>query len=193
MKVAEKRIFLLDGFNFKPEESNFNEIVELNLEGFGYKDIAKMTNSHEVDVFIALIHRAVVDGEFVGPLEGRNDYTMQTFEIPGALPNMNKIIAASKKHHMQYSNMKKDFTALVQIHAMNLEKVESADFEIVWYCIDKRQDKDNIMAGQKFIFDGLVKAGVLKNDGWKQIGDVSHRFVIDKENPRIQVNIKEFI
>lgn len=62
---------------------------------------------------------------------------------------------------------------------------------ITWYCKNKRKDKDNIMAGQKFIFDGLQKAGVLSNDGWKQIGDVTHRFEVDKRNPRVEIVLQE--
>ncbi|GGP17282.1 hypothetical protein GCM10011346_52530 [Oceanobacillus neutriphilus] len=91
---------------------------------------------------------------------------------------------------MQYANMKKDFTTLVMIHVKELPKVNKANFEITWYCQDKRKNKDNIMAGQKFIFDGLVKAGVITNDGWQQIGDVSHKFEVDKSKPRIEVIIK---
>jgi len=113
------------------------------------------------------------------------------FTIPGELPAMNEIVAASKKHHMVYANMKKDYTALVAIYCMKLPKVSRADFEITWYCKDRRRDKDNIVAGQKFIFDGLVKAGTIKNDGWKEIGDVTHRFAVDKENPRIHVVMRE--
>lgn len=192
LAVQEKQVMLLDGFDFIMSESLLNEITELNNEGFGYEDISKLTDIHPIEVWVALLHQ-VSEEKKLGPIAGRRDYNVQTFEIPGALPNMNKIIAASKKHHMQYSNMKKDFTTLVQIHATNLEKVEKADFEIVWFCKDKRQDKDNIMAGQKFIFDGLVKSGILENDGWKQIGDVTHRFLVDSKNPRIQVNIKELV
>lgn len=112
--------------------------------------------------------------------------------IPGTLPSMNEIVAASKKHHMVYANMKKDYTALVAISARNLPNIKRADFEITWFCKDKRKDKDNIMAGQKFIFDGLIKSGKMKNDGWSEVGDVSHKFEIDKQNPRIEVKINEF-
>jgi len=111
------------------------------------------------------------------------------FTIPGELPDMNTIVKKSKSHYMAYSNMKKDYTALVQMSAGNLPKVEKADFEITWYCKDRRKDKDNIMAGQKFIYDGLVKAGVLANDGWAQIGNITNKFEVSKENPRVEVKI----
>lgn len=85
--------------------------------------------------------------------------------------------------------MKKKYTNLVAWHTIKLPKVDKADFDITWYCKNKRKDKDNIMGGQKFIFDGLVTAGILENDGWKQIGNVSHFFEVDKNNPRIHVQI----
>lgn len=112
------------------------------------------------------------------------------FTIPGTLPTMNEIVAASKRHHMQYSLMKRQYTELVKLHAMKLPKIDRADFIITWYCKDKRKDKDNIASGIKFILDGLVEAGVIPNDGWKEIGEVTHRFEVDKENPRIEVEIK---
>ena len=118
---------------------------------------------------------------------------MPKFVIKGELPTMNQIIAASKKHHMVYANMKKDYTALVQISAASLPKIERADFEITWYCKDKRKDPDNITGGGvKFLLDGLVKARILQNDGWKEIGEIKHHFEIDKRNPRIEVELNEF-
>jgi Holliday junction resolvase RusA-like endonuclease len=113
--------------------------------------------------------------------------------IPGELPTLNEIISASKRHHMQYSNLKGIYTNLVCRHAQaqNTPKFERINVVITWYCKDKRKDKDNIATGQKFIFDGLVKAGVLDNDGWSQIGDVTHKFEVDKHKPRIEIKLTE--
>jgi len=114
-----------------------------------------------------------------------------SFVIKGELPTMNEIVAASKKHPMVYANMKKDYTALVMIHARNLPKVGKSDFVITWYCKDKRKDPDNIAGGIKCLMDGLVKAKVLDNDGWKQVNSITHDFEVDKDNPRIEVKIYE--
>ena len=111
--------------------------------------------------------------------------------IPGELPTMNEIVAASKRHWGSYSSMKKTYTDLVALHAKRLPKIKKADVIITWVCKNKRQDKDNITAGQKFILDGLVEAGVLENDGWNQIGDLIHHFEVDKENPRVEVELRE--
>lgn len=118
---------------------------------------------------------------------------MITFTVPGELPDLNQIIKASKSHYMAYSNMKKDYTALVMISAQKLPKIEKADLEITWYCKNKRKDPDNVSAGIKFLLDGLVKAGKLENDGWNQVGSITHKFEVDKQNPRIEVKIKELV
>ena len=114
------------------------------------------------------------------------------FTIPGELPDMNQIIKASKSHYMAYSSMKKKYTELVQWSSKGLQTVNRADFTITWYCKNKRKDPDNISGGgTKFILDGLVKNGILPNDGWKEIGDVTHVFEVDKNNPRVEVEIHE--
>lgn len=117
---------------------------------------------------------------------------MIKFTIPGELPTANEVIASlNTQRRGVYAKIKRNNTYLVQLKARGLRKVKKADFEITWYCKNKRKDKDNIMFGQKFIFDGLVGAGVLENDGWAQIGDVSHKFKIDKGNPRVEIRIRE--
>lgn len=114
-----------------------------------------------------------------------------TLIIPGELPDMNEIIKVSKSHHMRYSSMKKQYTELITWIAKGKGKFKKIDLEITWYCKNKRKDKDNISAGIKFILDGLVEAGVIENDGWKQVNDFIHKFRVDKLEPRVEVIIKE--
>ena len=58
-----------------------------------------------------------------------------------------------------------------------------------WIEPNKRRDKDNIASAKKFIIDALVKSGILENDGWKNVIGFSDRFSVDKNNPRIEVEI----
>lgn len=116
--------------------------------------------------------------------------------IPGELPDLNTIIAESKKgrgKYQPYNDIKRQHTSMIALIARSKikKKLNKIDIEINWICKNKRKDKDNIIAGTKFILDGLVEAGVIENDGWKQIGDISHKFDVDKDNPRIEVIIKE--
>jgi Holliday junction resolvase RusA-like endonuclease len=116
--------------------------------------------------------------------------------IPGTLPSLNEMINASKRSKYDYVKMKAiainlvSWTAKVQM-AKSTFRPQKADYSITWYCPDKRRDKDNIIAGQKFIFDGLQEIGFISNDGWKQIGRITHDFEVDKLNPRVEIEIIE--
>jgi len=59
-----------------------------------------------------------------------------------------------------------------------------------FYEPSKRRDKDNVMAGKKFIWDALVRTGVLKNDGWNEIEDSRDFVLVDEINPRVVVEIE---
>lgn len=112
--------------------------------------------------------------------------------IVGELPTMNEIISMSKRHHMAYSSEKKKFTEIVAWHCKRLpEVVGPVTVVCTWYRKNRRSDPDNVAAGLKFALDGLVLGGVLKNDGWSDIGDITHRFRVDKANPRVEVELVE--
>jgi len=112
------------------------------------------------------------------------------FKIPGRLPGFNDIIDAAKRNPHEYARMKETYTAMVAWLAKKLPPYEKVALVITWYEPDRRRDPDNIMAGQKFILDGLVAAGVLPNDSQKYIAGIVHRFRVDKQNPRVEVEIR---
>lgn len=112
--------------------------------------------------------------------------------IPGELPGTNEIIDAAKlkaKKYQAYSQMKETYTDTVAWIAKGYGPFDRIDIIIIWVCKNQKRDKDNISGGIKFILDGLKKSGMIKNDGWKQIGDIAHKFDIDKNNPRIEILI----
>ena len=116
--------------------------------------------------------------------------------IGGELPTLNEIIDKSKSHYMQYAKMKKSATNRVAWACNQLETIDkvtlnSIELDITYYYKNRRKDPDNIAAAKKFILDGLVKAGIIKNDGWKEVKGWSEKWERDKDNPRIEVEIKE--
>ena len=113
--------------------------------------------------------------------------------IPGELPGLNEIISISKEHWAKYAEEKHNRTEEIAYLARSQikKKYKKVDLTFTWYCKDKRRDKDNIIAGQKFILDGLVAAGVIENDGWRQVGNILHYFKIDNKNPRVEILIEE--
>lgn len=113
---------------------------------------------------------------------------------PGRLPGLNEIIDAAKKgrgKYQPYANMKKELTNEIAWLVKRLPKYNRVDVLITWYEPNKRRDPDNITGGQKFILDGLVMAGVIKDDSQRYINRIMHQFEVDQDNPRIEIEVKE--
>ena len=118
---------------------------------------------------------------------------MPTFTIPGRLPGLNEITDAARSNKFDAAKMKKEYTELAAWCAKlaKLPRMKCIDISVAWYEPNRKRDKDNIHAGVKFILDGLVIAGVIDNDGWKQIGNINHKVLLDKDNPRVEITIQE--
>ena len=119
---------------------------------------------------------------------------MQRLIIQGSFPGLNNIIETAKRHWGGYSTEKKALTTKVAImtRGAKLQPVQRpCIIRCLWFEKSKRRDPDNIRVGIKFILDGLVEADVLPSDGWKFITGLEDRFYIDKDSPRIEVEIIE--
>lgn len=116
--------------------------------------------------------------------------------IPGTLPNLNDYIAAERTNRHKGAKMKADSGNIVSVairQCLRGVRIEKPVYmEYTWYEPNKRRDKDNISSfWRKVIQDALVGAAVLKDDGWKHVVGFSDRFEVDRENPRIEVKIRE--
>lgn len=121
-----------------------------------------------------------------------------TLEIPGRLPSLNDIIALAKQgrgSYQPYALIKSTHENVICIECkrQKLKSIGKCDVTITWVCKDKRRDKDNIIAGgTKLILDSLQKAGIIKNDNWSCIGDITHKFQI-AEKEKIVVELEEIL
>ena len=118
--------------------------------------------------------------------------TSQLLVVEYRFPSLNETVASAKKHWSVYSKEKELMTQLVceAAQRQEIQAVERAEIGFAWYEKDRRRDPDNISgAGKKPILDGLVRAGVLPNDGWSVIEGLSDRFSIDRSYPRVEVTI----
>ena len=120
---------------------------------------------------------------------------IQTFTIPGTLPDLNAYINAERSNKYAAAKMKKgaEKKIVLCIKQAKIKPVVNYPVTLVyfWFCPDKRVDKDNRMFGQKFCQDALIGAGILRNDGWGELNDPIHVFDVDKNNPRIVIKIDE--
>lgn len=115
---------------------------------------------------------------------------MQKLVIKGSLTDLNTYINLERTNKFMASKIKKEETERVawECKAQKLKPVSAPPYLVYcWYCKDKKKDKSNVAFSRKFIEDGLVMAGILKNDGWDNILGYADKFDIDKQSPRIEV------
>ena len=116
--------------------------------------------------------------------------------IPYVLPGENEIIKAAKQGRGKfngYGRMKKEHTGNIAmlIREAGIPSMESVFVNICWVEPNRRRDKDNIDAGKKFIFDALVKAGIIKNDGWGEITGWHSSFTVNKQSPGVIFSVSQ--
>ncbi len=124
------------------------------------------------------------------------DAPKQTLIIPGRLPGMNEIIAASKMGRGKfngYGRLKKEWSEIIAIYARmsHLKPVRGqAQFVFTWIEPSRKRDPDNISAGgRKLILDTLVEIGILENDGWKHISGWNDTFEVSRKDEGVRIEI----
>lgn len=117
------------------------------------------------------------------------------FVIYGRLDGLNEYVRSNRSNKYLGNQVKKRNENIIStyIRAYKLERVYKypITLKITWYEHDKRRDIDNITFATKFIQDALVKCEILKNDSQKYINKIIHDVRVDKDNPRIEVELIE--
>ena len=115
--------------------------------------------------------------------------------IEGRLPNLNDYTDACRSKRMAGARMKLEAERIITAHIQQQLKgvafTEAVRLSFRWYEPDRRRDLDNICFAKKFILDALVSNGIIKTDSWRGVVGFTDEFFIDKENPRIEVEIEK--
>ena len=117
-----------------------------------------------------------------------------SFTIKGRFPSLNEYINACRRNVYLSNQMKQTYTMTAMIYARQTRVKFDMDcavtVKIAYYEPSSKRDIDNISSfGNKVILDGIVKAGMLKNDSQRYICGIVNSVEIDRENPRIEVSI----
>lgn len=112
--------------------------------------------------------------------------------------SLNEFIAANRQRHGNWSGgnmMKQGDQRIVQAY-IRAHELPEIDLPVViryrYYCGNRKRDLDNISGYFHKIFqDALVAEGVLANDTWGYIQGFSDDFELDRERPRIEIEIEE--
>ncbi|MFT9076544.1 RusA family crossover junction endodeoxyribonuclease [Ethanoligenens sp.] len=116
--------------------------------------------------------------------------------ISGKMPDLNDMIKLAKSGRGKYQPYAREKVRWTQEIAweckrMHIPQLRRASVKIDWREPDARRDPDNIAAAAKYIMDGLVVAGVIRDDSQRYVTSISHVWHVDKQNPRVVVEIEE--
>jgi hypothetical protein len=142
---------------------------------------------------------------------------VQTLRLPYSAPNLNDLIratndASSRRSVVRYQakiqrrrkpmRVRDDYTAMkaqwatrVQAHVRE-QRIEAfpngAHIAFRIFEVDRRRDPDNVCAGTaKFVLDGLVKCGVLPNDGWGGVLSLQFEWSRNPNKGSVEVTLSE--
>ena len=107
-------------------------------------------------------------------------------EIP---PSINKYIG--RQDVWRYRAEKARWKSIMCVYCRPKPKkpIERAKVSIVFYFPDNRgRDYDNYL---KMLLDGLTAAGIIADDNFKAVPEMILKGTVDKENPRIEIEIEE--
>lgn len=106
--------------------------------------------------------------------------------IPGELPALNEIINADRQNRFAGARLKRRAMDAVAPYLPKTPLTTPVTVDIHFCSKNARKDPDNIAAGAtKIIFDAMQRAGILENDGQKQIAGLRYTFSVDAKNPYI--------
>ena len=114
--------------------------------------------------------------------------------IHGKLPGLNELIDAERRHRQAGAKLKRDAERIVRMYIRQQFRGDKPKTPVTLYYYyyepNRRRDLDNIAGfAHKVIQDSLVKEGILANDGWEHIKGFFDSFSVDKQFPRIEVEI----
>lgn len=114
-----------------------------------------------------------------------------TIVIKGELTNLNDFITTERRNRFEGARLKKDNTENVMWQTKGLEPITHYPLHvhITWITRNVRVDPDNTAFAKKFIMDGLVENGIIKDDSRKYISGYSDEYDVDATNPRMVVRL----
>lgn len=126
---------------------------------------------------------------------------IQRLIIPERMPSLNHLLDAKARAGMNvgkggkrwnpYNATKQQWQKrIVELcAAQGIRPVAGAHFRFTWIEPDTRRNPDNIISAKKLIFDALVQARVLSNDGWNQVRSIREEYTVDARCPGVVVDL----
>lgn len=122
-------------------------------------------------------------------------------EIPFVLPSLNEYSDACRINRIKYygrnprkwnkgNEMKQYIQARIEPFIKQLGKIDKPiEPHFTWIEPNRRRDVDNVAFAKKFILDSMVKTGVIQNDNSRNVIGFRDKFLYDKENPKVIIEV----
>lgn len=127
------------------------------------------------------------------PVIEYSNHEVLSFELNSVLPTLNEYINAERTNKYIASSIKKKATEICRISSSVLYGLSDPellyDVKVHYIVPNNKIDSDNLYFGIKFILDGMVKAGVLKDDSRKYIRNIESSIETIKDKYLIQVSL----
>ena len=103
--------------------------------------------------------------------------------LRGYIPTLNEYIKVERQHRLRAARLKRKTQAnlIPQFMERKIHPFNCVRLGYNWIRPHRREDKDNIAFGQKFVQDAMVSSGVISNDGWNKVVGFTHNFSVNKE------------
>ena len=115
--------------------------------------------------------------------------------IPGRFEGLNEFIDANRRQRGRWNAgnaMKQKDQKRICQYLPDVKFRKKIFIEYAFYERNSKRDNDNISGYFHKIFqDAMVQAGMIENDGWKQIEGWTDYFYVDGKDPRIEICIEE--
>lgn len=114
------------------------------------------------------------------------------YQINGTLPTLNEHDKANRTNRFAGAKLKREATDMVawQLKGKHLID-EPCKIKFVWMYSGKH-DYDNIAFAKKYVLDGMVKAGVLKDDNQNYVLGFRDEFLkVNKGNEGVIIHVEE--
>jgi len=118
------------------------------------------------------------------------------FILQGEYCTLNQYSDAERTHYRYGASIKKAETAraVYELKQQWDGTMPDVPVEIIisWWRKNRRTDPDNIVFAKKFILDAMQEVGILENDGWNQVCGFTDDWGVDKDNPRVEIELNDF-
>lgn len=103
--------------------------------------------------------------------------------VPLYFPGRNEAEREARAHKMAGAKLKKKYTDIVTLFAQEWrpsgwKPIKRYSLRLVWHCVNRNRDPDNVAAAIKYVLDGLVDAGIVAGDRWNNVTEIEHKFLL---------------